>query len=118
MDSSAAQATFTCEWAEYLRQHGHMVKKVSVAPDVIRSRNTRCRYRWIMLLARSSARRLTAIEREGLQRQLLLARRHREKVYLVVKFERPPQKAVVLPAEAALKAGQIRSDKGGIPWDE
>ena len=118
MDSPASPVTFVREWISYLKQHSHTVRKASNAPDVIRSRNTRHRYRWIILLAGRCARRLTAIEREGLQRQLLLARRHREKVYLVVKFERPPQKAVVLPAEAALKAGQIRSDKGGIPWDE
>jgi len=118
MDSSASQTAFACEWADYLKQHGHMVKKISGAPDVVRSRNTRHRYRWIILLGRGSARRLTAAERGRLQRQRQLAKRQREKLYLVVKFERPQQKVTVLPVEAALKAGRIRSDRGGIPWDE
>lgn len=115
MDSSASPASFVCDWAEYLKQHGHAVKRVPAGSHAIRSRNTRHRrYRWIILLARGSASRLTAIERERLQRQLQLARRHHKKLYLVVKFEHPTQRLIVLPAEAALKAGRIRSDKGGI----
>ena len=41
-----------------------------------------------------------------------------ETQYMDVKFETPMPKVVVLPAEKAARMGVIRSDKGGIPWNQ
>jgi len=75
------------------------------------------RYRWMFLHTEGSTRRLTAIEHENIKRQIEAARKARQKAYLVVKFERPVDKVVVMPAEKAAQVGRVRSDKGGIPWD-
>jgi hypothetical protein len=42
---------------------------------------------------------------------------YEEATYLVVGFTQEPRRIVVLPVDKALKAGCIRSDKGGIAWD-
>ncbi|HUW85138.1 MAG TPA: hypothetical protein VMZ31_20335 [Phycisphaerae bacterium] len=115
--NSPAVAEFVCEWSEYLKQHGHAVKQIPNASNIVRSRNTCRYYRWVTLLARRGARRLTAIERQHFQQQLRLARRNHEKLYVVVKFDYPTQKVGIIPAEAVLETGRIRSNKGGIPWD-
>ena len=46
------------------------------------------------------------------------ARARKETTYLVMGFLREPRRIVVIPADAALRAKCIRSDKGGIAWDD
>ena len=110
--------TLVWEWAGYLEQRGHQVKQPANAFGVLLSRNSRRRgYRWVFLHAEGPTRRLTAIEHENIKRQTVAARKARQKAYLIVKFERPVGKVVIMPAEKAAQVGRLRSDKGGIPWD-
>jgi len=106
------------EWASYLEQRGHQVKRSADAFGVLLSRSRLSRrYRWLFLHAERPTRRLTAIEHENIKRQIEAARKARQKAYLIVKFERPVGKVVIMPAEKAAQVGRLRSDKGGIPWD-
>ena len=52
-------------------------------------------------------------------RQCLRESRHRkEQCYLVVGFLQEPRRVAVVPAAAALKTQRIRSDVGGIAWED
>jgi len=118
MGRNLAIGVLVCEWASYLEQRGHRIRQLRSGSDVLVSRNGRGRrYRWLFLHAEGAVRRTTAIEHENLERQARLARKAREKAYLVVKFELPEPRVVVLPAERVAQMGLLRSDKGGIPWE-
>ena len=106
------------EWAEYLEGRGHEVRVPESLGNVLLSRNGRGkRYRWLLLHEAGPSRRLTPAERETVERQTRLARKAREQAYLVLKFERPEGKVVVLPMGRAISEHRLSSDKGGIPWD-
>ena len=107
------------EWIAYIEERGHTVGKTPVMSGVVLSKNedTR-RYRWICLHSRDATRRLTAIEHEVIKRQLGVAQKGKDWTYVVVKFETPMPKVVVLPAEKATRMGVISSNKGGIPWNQ
>lgn len=106
------------EWASYLEQRGHHVKVPTDGSRILRSRNGRgTRYRWLFLHTESHSLRLTAIDHENIKQEARRARKAGESTFLVVRFERPAARVVVLPAEKAAKTGQLRSDKGGVPWD-
>ena len=109
--------TLVSEWARYLEERGHVVRRLPNAPEVLLSRNRGRRgYRWLLFHTEQPTRGLTAIEHETLAKQARIARKAREKAYLVIKFERPEAKVVVLPASRAVKARRLCWDKGGIPW--
>ena len=59
---------------------------------------------------------LTLVDRKRICRQLHLGEISGETVYMVVKFEEPSGKILVVPAAAAIKAKRLSSDRGGIPW--
>lgn len=119
MVGSAALQEFVLKWACYLQRRGHRVKVISGAPDMLRARNGRGeRYRWLLLHAKGSTRRLTAIEHEHIQRQLRRAEKTREQVYVVVVFDRANRRVVMLPAARAARIGRVHADKGGIAWEE
>jgi len=84
---------------------------------VVRSRDgSKVRYRWLLLVGEQPIRRLNKSERVEIRHHLNQAKKERERAYLVVGFRRAPRRIVVLPADAALKARRVRSDKGGIAW--
>ena len=107
-----------CQWTKYLKQRGHHVNRSDGLANVLLSRNGQAiRYRWLLLHARSKTRRFTAIEHENIQRQVRLGHKSRAQVYVVVKFDRPTGKILILPAGKAAKMGQFSADRGGIPWE-
>jgi hypothetical protein len=63
-------------------------------------------------------RELTRSEQAYIRRHIRQARLHKETTYLVAGFIEEPKRIIAIPARAALKAGYIRSDKGGIAWDD
>ena len=118
MQGSLPLERLVSEWSSHLEQRCHRVRRPRRAANVVVSRNGHgTRYRWVLLHARGPSRRLTAIEHETIKRELERGRRAKEQVYLVMEFERPENKLVVLPAIKAAELGQLRSDKGGIPWN-
>jgi len=119
MDEDAPLVTFAEEWMRYLVGRGHAVKAPVGQPRVLLSRSIQgTRYRWLLFCSERSVKRLTAIEHEGIKRHLSLKRKGKaaEQVYVVVSFQEPVPKVVVLPAAKAFQKGRIRADKGGIPW--
>lgn len=118
MDGSSPIAVLFCEWVSYLWDRGHRLRRPSAFGYILLSRNGRGRrFRWLFLHSKKPWIRLTSIDREAINHQMDLARKAREKAYLVVKFEHPEPKLLILPARTAMKAGRLHSDKGGIPWD-
>lgn len=106
------------EWTCYLEARGHRVRRPPGVSNVLTSRNGRGnRYRWLLLHSERPGIRLRASQCKGLRQGVAFARRANEEAYLVVKFEQPEPKLLILPARKAMKAGQLRSDRGGIPWD-
>jgi len=117
MDKCSPLRMFVSEWASYLEQHGHKVEESSKAPDMLLSRNGRGKlYRWLLRYVEGDSVLLTVVDRKRIRRQLRLARISGETVYMVVKFEEPSGKVLVLPASEAVKVKRLSSDKGGIPW--
>lgn len=62
--------------------------------------------------------RLAAAAHEFIRRELSEGAKRGQKVYIVVKFEPPEGRVVVVAAEKAAKMRAIRCDRGGIPWDD
>ena len=106
------------EWAWYLEEHGHRVESEENDPTIVRSQNGRgTRYRWLLLWAEKPARRLRALERRRVRTELETGKKGREHVYVVVAFERPTNRLLIVPAARALRLPVLSSDKGGIPWE-
>ena len=105
-------------WVAYLLKQGHRVTKTPRNVTVVRSRNgSRGCYRWLLWVSENPTRSFSRPERAEIRMQLRQADRRRETAYLVVGFLCEPRRIVVVPAAAALKAGQVGSDKGGIAWE-
>ena len=105
------------KWRKYLEEHGHHIYQAGSSFNVIRSRNAnKTRYRWLLLTGHCPERLLSMSEQRNIRSHLRQAKQKKENFYLVVGFAYEPRCIVVLPADAALKAKRIRSDKGGIAW--
>jgi len=118
MGTDAALGCFAREWAHYLQHHGHRLSRPDDARGTLRSVNgQRQRYRWVLLTAEEDSLLLSDPQRKHIRSQARLARRARERCYVVVKFGHPGGKALAVPAEQALAMRRLRSDWAGIPWD-
>jgi len=65
-----------------------------------------------------SARAFSKEERGRMRREIAMAAGSREKPYLVVGFTGEPRRIVAIPTSSALAAGVVRSDRGGIAWED
>jgi len=50
------------------------------------------------------------------QRQIDQCKSTGEEGYIVVRFDLPEPKVLIMPLAKALQARRLASDKGGIPW--
>ena len=106
-------------WLACLLKECHRVAGVRGAAALIRSRNgNNRRYRWLLWVSEDPTRRFSRSEQAGIRRHLAQAKRHSEAAYLVVGFLPEPKRIVVIPAAVVLKTGCVRSDKGGITWED
>ena len=114
--------TWSCleaSWQKYLENRGHYIYRGGTCVPVIRSCNDKkAQYRWLLLVSEVPKRFLSKFEQVYIRHQLAQAKTRKEATYLVIGFVKEPGRIVVLPADAALKAGHIRSDKGGIAWED
>lgn len=119
MDSNQTLGCLKARWEELLEDRGHDIYSETTHPNVIRSRNEfRKRYRWVLLTGEDTRRTLTKSEQLLIRHHLKQAEAQRETAYLVVGFAGEPRRIIVLPAGTALNASFVRSDKGGIAWDD
>ncbi|MCP4259348.1 MAG: hypothetical protein GY774_17835 [Planctomycetes bacterium] len=106
-------------WQKYLKNRGHYIYRGEIYLPVIRSRNhKKGRYHWLLLVGHGLKRTLSKPELSTIHQHLKQAKKQKEAAYLVVGFIQEPRRVVILPAETALKTGYIRSDKGGIAWED
>ena len=106
-------------WRDYLEERGHHIYKTPSKHDVLRSHNSKkVRYRWLLLVSEVPKRFLSKAEQVYIRHQLAQAKTRKEATYLVIGFVKEPRRIIVLPAKAALNAQCVRSDKGGIAWDD
>ena len=118
MNLNDALACLEAKWRNYVEERGHYIYKTGGDLSVVRSRNAnKVRYCWLLLVGHCPDRLLSRSEHADIRYHLRQAKQKKEKVYLVVGFVHEPRRIVVLPADAALKAGRVHSDKGGIYWD-
>ena len=107
------------KWRNYLEEHEHRIYQAGSSLDVIRSRNSdKARFRWLLLIGEQPVHRLNKPEQAYIHQHLKRAKTQKEATYLVVGFVQEPRRIIVLPADAALKARCVRSDKGGIAWGD
>ena len=119
MNSNDARGCLETKWRDYLKERGHRVSQEAYPFLVLTSRDgTGRRYRWLLVAAEGSKVRLSQSCRTGIQYHLRQAKAQKETAYLVAGFLPEPRRIVVVPAGAALQAKCIRSDKGGIAWDD
>ena len=117
MDDRRLLGEFCKEWAGYLQERGHRVSAPKGIACVLQSRNGRRKgWRWLLLFAAGKNKTLNRAEREDVALQLKRAQRLNQEAYVVIRFMKPECKAVVLPAEKALKQKRLPPSKGGIPW--
>jgi len=106
-------------WRDYLEQRGHWLVTSESRPGLIQSRNAkRARYRWVLLASDRPTHKLARPDAAAIRQHLREARRKREECYLVVGFLDEPRRIVVMSAAVALRARRIRSDVGGITWED
>lgn len=118
MDERSQLCCMVKQWTGYLEQHGHQVETTPEVANVLLSRNGQAkRYRWLLRRVEGDSVLLTVVDRKRICRQLRLAQTSDETAYMVVKFEQPYRKVVVVPAAEAIKVKRVCADKGGIPWD-
>jgi len=118
MSAQPGVQAFAQEWMAYLEERGHAIHWPPEGHFTICSRNGEGRrYRWLLMHSERPRRRLTPIEHETLRREHELAEMASGAAYLVIKFERPEPKVLVLPAGKAARMGWLTPEKGGIPWD-
>ena len=119
MDLNGALDLLEAKWRDYLEKRGHRVCRVSYPFAGLTSRNHRKqRYRWLLVPAERSQLKLDESYRAGIQYHLGRAKARQETTYLVAGFLREPRRIVVIPANTALRARCIRSNRGGIAWDD
>jgi hypothetical protein len=119
MNPNNALSCLESKWRDYLEEHGHYIYKTRNSFRVTRSRNSnKIRYRWLLLVGHGLKRTLSKPELSNVRQNLKKARMQKEVTYLVVGFTQEPRRVVILPAGSALKTGYVRSDKGGIAWDD
>jgi len=106
-------------WLECLMWQGHGVAEGGGDDSLIQSGyDEGRRYRWMLLVSDEPVLCFGEQERARIRLQIRQARRLKENPYLVVGFLSEPQRVVVVPAAKALKVGCVRSDKGGIAWED
>jgi hypothetical protein len=106
-------------WLAYLLRQGHHVVGEPESIVVIRSRNGRRKpYRWLLMTCEGPARGLTREEHGRLRKEIALASRSQERPYVVVGFTGEPRRIVAIPTSSALAARVVRSDRGGIAWED
>ena len=109
------------EWATYLEDQGHLVATAfrggSARPFDLISINLRGEpLLWKIVLTRQSAKRFTKQELNGLLELIGLADGQYAKPYLVVRFDKPRDKVLTVPAELAFAEEMIRADLNGKDW--
>ena len=119
MSGSSSIENLLEDWSAYLEQRGHQVKLKGGDEGMLSSKNSKGRrYQWILFQAKRGRFRLTANDHERIQQQINVSRKADHQVYVVVRFNRPVSKVLVIPATRAARIRLLRADKGGIPWDD
>jgi hypothetical protein len=119
MNLDDALGCLETEWRDYLEERGHRIHYIGSCFRILKSRNhKKARYRWLLLVSEVSKRLFSKEEQGYIRHQLSQAKTLKEATYLVAGFVKEPSRIIVIPARAALKAGHIRSDKGGIAWED
>jgi hypothetical protein len=106
-------------WLAYLLKQGHRITDTPESIIVIRSRNGSKRsYRWLLMTAEGPERAFGDVERVRIREEIADASRAKEKAFLVLGCAIEPRRIIAVPASSALASGVVRSDRGGIAWDD
>lgn len=110
---------FQREWKAFIRDRGHKVGDPQGIGCVLQSSDPakKC-YRWLLLFAQGKSKTLNRAEIEDMRHHLKRARRLKQKAYMVINYQKPVGKVIVLPADRVLKRKRILPSKGGIPWGD
>ena len=118
MEQYSPLGCFLKEWTCYLELHGHDVKACKSPADILVSQDRRGnRYRWLLRCEAGDSLLMSPEDRRILRCQVRLARKSREKCFLVVKFGHPGGKAVIVPAAEAQHLRRLDAATGGISWE-
>ena len=110
---------FRKEWEAFLRDRQHKVRAPQKACCAMKSRDAGGKqYRWLLLVAQGKSKTLSRAERDEIRYHLARRCSRKEKAYVAIRFPKPENKVLVLPAERVLKRKRILAHKGGIPWGD
>ena len=119
MNPDDALGCLESKWRDYLEERGHRIHYTGSCFRILKSRNDKkARYRWLLLIGHDPRRILSKCEQSNIRWHLRQAKERKEVTYLVVGFIQEPGRIIILPANSALKARCVRSDKGGIAWGD
>jgi len=119
MERKNLSEEFQREWEAFLSERGHNVGLPKGVGCVLESKNAGGkRYRWLLFTARGKSRTLNRFELEDVKHHSKRARTLNERAYVVVAFQKPECKVIVMPADKVLKRKRILPNKGGIPWSD
>lgn len=99
------------EWTCYLQHDGHQVRELAEYPSVLISsdRNGQ-RYRWFLCVVDDDSPWLPGPNVRAIRTHVRLAKRSRERCFVVIKFGHPWGVTVAGPASYALEARRLISD--------
>ena len=110
---------FRKEWEAFLLDRQHKIRTPLKACCVVKSRDAGGKhYMWLLVVAQGKSKTLSRPERDDIRHHLTQAPSRKEKVYAAIRFPKPENKVLVLPAERVLKRKRILARKGGIPWSD
>jgi len=84
---------------------------------VLQSRNAGGKkYRWLLVTARGKSKTFNRFELDDLAYHEERARKLKQTAYVVVGFQKPQRKVIVVPAEKVLRNKRVLPTKGGLVW--
>jgi len=106
-------------WIDFLQQKGHKVNVPEGCGSVVTSHSPEHNsFRWLLFAAEGRIKKLNLSQTRQLAEEVKLAKKQRQKPYVVVRFIVPEPKVIIKPADKVLETGGIDSAIGGIPWFE
>ena len=105
------------EWQAFLAERGHSALCPKEVRCVLQSRNAGGkRYRWLLLTARGKSKTFNRFELDDLAYHEQRARKLKQTAYVVLGFQRPQRKVMVVPVDKVLRNKRVLPTKGGLVW--
>ena len=108
---------FRDEWKDFLIQKGHYLSRSNQKYGIIESINgSGKRYIWLLTESIDSIKSFNEAELEYIREYDEQGKKNDKQVFVVIKFNSPISKVIIIPANRVIKSSIVDSSKGGIAW--